>query len=185
VETLHHFQLFVYYRLVTAVTAVGPDIISGAFAPAYTVSVTVLAFSIGVIVLGVGTLVHTKWSIFDMLAHMAVARTWACTGQLTFFVTFHALTVPWGLKESFLRITRLHALIQDLECVARQAELVAGAPAPFRRALLVAHKALQMALLRRLVILQQSVVLLRFHDSLPVDVFCIAEVIVLQDGHAA
>lgn len=104
-EALDHFKFFVYYCLVAAVATKGTDIIRRAFASADTIPVAVLAFTVGVIVLGVWTLVHTKRTIFDMLALMAVARSVASTSQFTFFVTFHALAVPWGLKESFPRIT--------------------------------------------------------------------------------
>lgn len=89
-----------------------------------------------------------------MLALMAVARSVASTSQFTFFVTFHALSVPWGLKESFPRITRLYALVQHLKCIAGKTELVSWAPASFRRALLVTNKSLKMALLGGFVILQ-------------------------------
>ena len=45
--------------------------------------------------------------------------------------------------------------------------------------------ALHVTLLGWLVVLEQSVVLLRLHDPLPVDVLRKAEVVVLQNGHAA
>lgn len=42
-----------------------------------------------------------------------------------------------------------------------------------------------MALLWRLVVLKEGIVLLGLHDALPVDLLRVAEVVVLQDGHAA
>ena len=46
VEALHNFKFFVYYCLVTAVTAIGTDIIRGAFTTTDTIPVAILAFTI-------------------------------------------------------------------------------------------------------------------------------------------
>ena len=89
-----------------------------------------------------------------MLALTAVAGSCVSASQFTFFITFHTLSVPRGLKKSLLIITRLHTLISHLKCIAGKAQLVSRAPASFWRALLVTNESLEMALLWRLVILQ-------------------------------
>ena len=183
-QTLDNLQLFVYDCFVTGFASLRSDIIGGAFTPPNTVAVAVLTLSIGVVILGVGALVHTERTIFHMFADMAVAWPRPGAGQLALLVALHALPVPGGLEEPLLWIAGLHALVEDLEGVAGEAELVAWSPATLWRALLVTHEPLQVALLGGLVVLQQGVVLLALHDPLPVDILSIAEIIVLKDSNA-
>merc|ERR1719420_1599702 len=69
--------------------------------------------------------------------------------------------------------------------VTLHAGLVARAPTSFCRALGVTNVAFDVTFLRSLVVLEQGVVGLGLHDLLPADVLRIAQVIVLQNGHAA
>ena len=99
-------------------------------------------------------------------------------------MALHTLTVAWALEESLFWEARLHALLTDLECFAREAKFISWTPTTFRGTLLVADKALEEALLWWFVVLEKGVVLLGLHDPLPVDVLSIAEIIVLQDSNA-
>lgn len=63
--------------------------------------------------------------------------------------------------------------------------MISWSPTALRGTLLVADKALKETLLWWFVVLQEGVVLLRLHYPLPVDLLGVAEVVVLQDGHAA
>ena len=100
-------------------------------------------------------------------------------------MALHTLAVARTLEEPFFWEARLNALLPNLECLAREAKFVSWTPTTLRGTLLVAHKSLKEALLWGFVVLQKGVVLLRLHDPLPVDLLRVAEVVVLQDGHAA
>ena len=100
-------------------------------------------------------------------------------------MALHTLAVARTLEETLFWEARLHALLANLECFAREAEFVSWTPTTFRGTLLVADKSLEEALLWGFVVLQKGVVLLGLHDPLPVYLLCVTEVVVLQDGHTA
>ena len=184
-KTLDHLQLLVDDGLVTTVAAHGTNVVGWTLAASHTVAVAVLALSKGVVVLGVGALRHTEWSILHMFAADTVAGSGASAGHITLTVTLHAGPVTVAPVEPLGRVTGLHTLCLRHEVLTRETQLVARTPAAFSRALRVTDMALQVTGLRGLVVLQQCVVSLGLHDLLPGDVLSITEVIVLQDGHTA
>ena len=70
-QALDHLQLHVDDCLVAAQAAIGSDVVGRSVATPITVPVTVLALPIGVVILCVWTLLHTEWTVLDMLALVA------------------------------------------------------------------------------------------------------------------
>jgi hypothetical protein len=73
-QALDHLQLHVDDCLVAAQAAIGSDVVGRPVATPITVPVTVLALAIGVVILCVWTLLHTEWTVLDMLALVAFPR---------------------------------------------------------------------------------------------------------------
>ena len=184
-KTLNNLQLLVDDGLGTTITSKRSNIIGWTFASFNTVSMTVLTLPKCVVILGVGTLGHTERSILHMFTLFTFARTRTGAGQVALGVTLHAGLVVRALVEALHRVAGLHALRLRHEVLAGETQLVARPPTSFCRALGVTNVAFDVTFLRSLVVLEQRVVGLGLHDLLPADVLCIAQVIVLQNGHAA
>ena len=73
-QALHDLQLHVDDRLVAAQATIGSDVIRRAVATPITVPVTVLALTVGVVILCVRALLHAEWTVLDMLALVAFPR---------------------------------------------------------------------------------------------------------------
>ena len=173
-QTLNNFQVKVDNGLVAAVAAAWPDIILSSLAAANTVAMTILTFSIFVAVFARRTSIDTKRAIFDILTLDTVIGAFVGAGQLALRVTLPAFVVTRLLEVPQVVIAPPHAFIAHLVILTGQTLRVARSPAAVRRTLVVTLVLLDDALFRRFVVLQQSVVLLGFHNPLPVNLFRVA-----------
>ena len=161
------------------------NIIRRTFASSNTVSMAVLTFTKSVIVLGFGTLSHTKWTVFDMFTLFTVPWSWTCASDITLTVALVTCLVATLHVKALGGFTRFNTFRVCHEVLATETELIARSPTAFTGALRITNVTLKMTFLWSFVVLKQGVVGLRLHDGAPVDVLRVTQVIVLQYSHTS